>query len=134
VHGVFYPSHIKILVVVEKPGFSEPYFEFSLRLETTLRVDLHKGWRFNPITRLVPAPYPENRDGWYFKIRGPYKSEDGQTILDDIQRGAGKPNAQYPIGLSAAVKKWQAAEPPTARFKGVSQEASHVTREASVLV
>lgn len=104
--GVFYPTSMSLLVIVEKStiDFDPPWFPFQLTLDWRLRIDVHS--ILQRFLRLVAIPH--KHDGWRFQVRGNYKPEKAAAALDDAR------SSKIPsyVGLNAAAKAWLDAGAP----------------------
>jgi hypothetical protein len=81
-HGIFYPKTTKVLVIAAKNiSGKEKSFPFQLRLEGTMRVDIHNPPVINPIASFMGKP--EKDDCWCFNIRAPYKVGVAKDALED---------------------------------------------------
>jgi hypothetical protein len=103
-YGVFYPSDIDLLVLVENTTPTpESSFPFELRLEHNLTVDIHRLYEgIFKFVRMVAGRRSKHEE-WFFNIRGKYKSSEAEEALRKA-----KENPET-IGLHAALKEWLAA-------------------------
>ncbi|TFK19336.1 hypothetical protein FA15DRAFT_709074 [Coprinopsis marcescibilis] len=100
--GIFYPSTINFLVIVEKETENhDGWFPFRLQLGNDLEVKVKTpSWR-NPIVTLVNSL--TKHEGWQFDIRGNYCPEKAALAL---RQAAGEEEGEAPVGLRAAAVDW----------------------------
>ena len=104
-HGIFYPKTTRVLVITAKNISGEEIsFPFQLRLERTMKVDIHDP----PVLGRVMSfrGKPEKDDCWCFNIRAPYKAGVAKDALEDVIRAEDNKEIPSVVGLRAAAKPW----------------------------
>lgn len=102
--GIYYPSSIGLLVIVQKESDEhELWFPFQLRLDWQLKVEVHSTV-LQTILRYIGKI--GKHEGWKFDINGNYNHEKAKEVLEQVRDG----EELRTVGLMAAARAWVAAQ------------------------
>jgi len=104
-NGVYYPSQLKLLIVVTKTVTKdhETWFPLQLILQCELLVDIHGHSIIPKLQRLIAKLQAPNNKGWCFNIRGAYQSDRAERALENALHSKESKQAPSDVGLYPAI-------------------------------